>query len=72
MPKRDLVSWKVYGALRMSIKMVLMWNLQLAVDGEGDTNVGTSILEASNLIVLTQTSGVEDGKTIRKERGEHH
>lgn len=36
----------------MSVKMFLMWNSQLLVDGEGDRNVGTSVLEASNLIVL--------------------
>nr|GFB75240.1 putative glycine-rich protein [Tanacetum cinerariifolium] len=32
--------------------MFLMWNFQLLVDGEGDRNVGTSVFEAINLIVL--------------------
>ena len=43
---------QVYGALRMSVKMFLVWNSQVLIDGEGDRNVGTSFLEASNLIVL--------------------
>lgn len=43
---------QVYGALRMSVKMFLMWNSQLLVDGGGDAAVATSLLEASNLLVL--------------------
>lgn len=43
---------QVYGALRMSVKMFLMWNSQLLVDGGGDITVATSLLEASNLLVL--------------------
>ena len=36
----------------MSVKMFLMWNSQLLVDGGGDVAVATSLLEASNLLVL--------------------
>lgn len=45
--------YQVYGALRMTVKMFLMWNSELHIDGGGgDTTVSTSILEASNLFVL--------------------
>jgi len=43
---------KVYGALRMSVKMFLMWNSKMLIDGGEDVTVETSLLEASNLIVL--------------------
>ena len=43
---------KVYGALRMSVKMFLMWNSKMLIDGGEDITVATSLLEASNLIVL--------------------
>lgn len=36
----------------MSVKMFLMWNSEMLIDGGGDANVETSSLEASNLIVL--------------------
>ncbi|KAJ0601687.1 hypothetical protein HanIR_Chr03g0131581 [Helianthus annuus] len=55
---------KVYGALRMSVKMFLMWNSQLVVDGEGDRNVGTSVLEASNLIVLKESSTIHSNANL--------
>lgn len=50
--KYNLYILKVYGALRMSVKMLLMWNSRLEINGGGDTMVGTSLLEASNLMVL--------------------
>lgn len=43
---------QVYGALRMSVKMLLMWNSKMFIDGGGDSIVATSLLEASNLVVL--------------------
>ncbi|KAL0908014.1 hypothetical protein M5K25_022477 [Dendrobium thyrsiflorum] len=49
-------SIKVYGALRMSVKMFLMWNSKLFINGGGDALVATSLLEASNLIVLRENS----------------
>ena len=36
----------------MSVKMFLMWNSKLLIDGGGDANVATSLLEASNVVVL--------------------
>lgn len=42
----------MFGALRMSVKMLLMWNSKMEIDGGGDSIVATSLLDASNLIVL--------------------
>ncbi|WVZ24998.1 hypothetical protein V8G54_003542, partial [Vigna mungo] len=36
----------------MSVKMFLMWNSKMLIDGGEDVIVETSLLEASNLIVL--------------------
>lgn len=36
----------------MSVKMFLMWNSKMVIDGGGDQNVETTMVEASNLIVL--------------------
>ncbi|KAK9699806.1 hypothetical protein RND81_08G196700 [Saponaria officinalis] len=53
---------KVYGALRMSVKIFLMWNSQLLVDGGGD--VATSLLEASNLLVLRESSSIRSNANL--------
>ncbi|KAL8244754.1 hypothetical protein R6Q59_011012 [Mikania micrantha] len=55
---------KVYGALRMSVKMFLMWNSQLLIDVEGDKNVQNSFLEASNLIVLKESSAIHSNANL--------
>lgn len=55
---------KVYGALRMSVKMFLMWNSELLIDGGGDINVGTSLLEASNLLVLRESSFIRSNANL--------
>ncbi|KAL3500639.1 hypothetical protein ACH5RR_039732, partial [Cinchona calisaya] len=55
---------KVFGALRMSVKMFLMWNSRMLIDGEGDENVETSILEASNLIVLKESSVIHSNANL--------
>lgn len=47
---------QVFGALRMSVKMLLMWNSRMEIDGGGDSIVATSLLDASNLIVLKVSS----------------
>ncbi|GAB4852694.1 hypothetical protein Ancab_016908 [Ancistrocladus abbreviatus] len=47
---------KVYGALRMSVKMHLMLNSKMLIDGDGDSIVATSLLEVSNLLVLKESS----------------
>jgi hypothetical protein len=36
----------------MSVKMHLMWNSKMLIDGGVDSLVATSLLEASNLVVL--------------------
>lgn len=46
------LTYKVYGALRMSVKIFLMWNSKMLIDGGDDAMLATSLLEASNLIVL--------------------
>ncbi|VAH03176.1 unnamed protein product [Triticum turgidum subsp. durum] len=47
---------QVFGALRMSVKMLLMWNSRMVIDGGRDSGVATSLLEGSNLIVLRESS----------------
>ncbi|XP_054796784.1 uncharacterized protein LOC129302133 [Prosopis cineraria] len=55
---------KVYGALRMSVKMFLMWNSKLLIDGGGDVTVATSLLEASNLVVLKEASVIHSNANL--------
>ncbi|KFK25428.1 hypothetical protein AALP_AA8G114100 [Arabis alpina] len=56
---------KVYGALRMTVKMFLMWNSELHIDGGGgDSTVSTSILEASNLFVLRGSSIIRSNANL--------
>ncbi|KAJ6758316.1 EPHRIN TYPE-B RECEPTOR [Salix koriyanagi] len=55
---------KVYGALRMSVKMFLMWNSQMLIDGGEDVTVGTSLLEASNLVVLKESSVIHSNANL--------
>lgn len=43
---------QVYGALRVAVKMLLMLNSNIEVDGGGNTVVTTSVLEVRNLVVL--------------------
>ena len=42
----------MYGALRVAVKMLLMLNSKIEVDGCGNTVVTTSVLEVRNLAVL--------------------
>ncbi|XP_057959544.1 uncharacterized protein LOC131152008 [Malania oleifera] len=55
---------KVYGALRMSVKMFLMWNSKMLIDGGGDATVATSLLEASNLVVLKESSVIHSNANL--------
>ncbi|KAL3818986.1 hypothetical protein ACJIZ3_004891 [Penstemon smallii] len=55
---------RVFGALRMSVKMFLMWNSSMQIDGGGDDNVETSLLEASNLIVLRESSLIHSNANL--------
>ncbi|KAL3817947.1 hypothetical protein ACJIZ3_003852 [Penstemon smallii] len=47
---------KVYGAFRVVVKMLLMLNSKIQVDGGGNTDVATSVLEVRNLVVLKDNS----------------
>ncbi|CAH9098571.1 unnamed protein product [Cuscuta europaea] len=55
---------KVYGALRMSVKIHLMLNSKMLIDGEGDAIVATSVLEASNLVVLKGSSVIHSNANL--------
>ncbi|XP_062019140.1 uncharacterized protein LOC133735722 [Rosa rugosa] len=55
---------KVYGALRMSVKMFLMWNSKMLIDGGGEEAVDTSLLEASNLVVLRESSVIHSNANL--------
>ncbi|KAJ9701900.1 hypothetical protein PVL29_003914 [Vitis rotundifolia] len=48
----------------MSVKMFLMWNSKLLIDGGGDANVATSLLEASNLVVLKESSVIHSNANL--------
>ncbi|CAN0907310.1 hypothetical protein LINGRAHAP2_LOCUS24730 [Linum grandiflorum] len=55
---------KVYGALRMTVKMFLMWNSEMLIDGGEDAAVATSLLEASNLVVLRESSSIKSNANL--------
>ncbi|XP_050229370.1 uncharacterized protein LOC126678510 isoform X2 [Mercurialis annua] len=55
---------RVYGALRMTVKIFLMWNSKMVIDGGDDATVTTSWLEASNLIVLKESSVIQSNANL--------
>ncbi|XP_027340445.1 uncharacterized protein LOC113853926 isoform X2 [Abrus precatorius] len=55
---------KIYGALRMSVKIHLMLNSKMLIDGNGDSIVATSLLEASNLVVLKDSSIIHSNANL--------
>nr|XP_048319674.1 uncharacterized protein LOC107405408 [Ziziphus jujuba var. spinosa] len=55
---------KVYGAFRVSVKMLLMWNSKIQIDGGGNSGVTASILEVRNLVVLRQNSVISSNKNL--------
>ncbi|XP_071706226.1 uncharacterized protein [Rutidosis leptorrhynchoides] len=55
---------KVYGALRATFKMVLMWNAQIVVDGGGSSLYTISVLEVRNLIVLRENSSINSNTNL--------
>ncbi|XP_022754631.1 uncharacterized protein LOC111302962 isoform X2 [Durio zibethinus] len=55
---------KVYGALRMTVKIFLMWNSKMLIDGGEDAAVATSWLEASNLVVLKESSVIHSNANL--------
>ncbi|KAL0552874.1 hypothetical protein IC582_012002 [Cucumis melo] len=55
---------KIYGALRMFVKMHLMWNSKILIDGGDNEIVATSLLEASNLLVLKESSSIHSNANL--------
>ncbi|GAB2219699.1 hypothetical protein Droror1_Dr00007336 [Drosera rotundifolia] len=59
---------KVYGALRMSVKMHLMLNSEIHIHGVNDAIndavVATSLLEVSNLLVLKDSSTIQSSGNL--------
>ncbi|CAL9044534.1 unnamed protein product [Musa banksii] len=55
---------KVYGAFRMYVKMLLMWDSRIQIDGGGNNDVSTSMLEARNLVVLRHNSVISSNADL--------
>ncbi|KAG6496113.1 hypothetical protein ZIOFF_043961 [Zingiber officinale] len=55
---------KVYGAFRMYVKMLLMWDSRIQIDGGGNSEVSTSLLEARNLVVLRHNSVISSNANL--------
>ncbi|OVA12714.1 hypothetical protein BVC80_9019g8 [Macleaya cordata] len=55
---------EVYGAFRIAVKMLLMWNSEIQIDGGGFTNVATSVLEVRNLVVLKENSIISSNANL--------
>ncbi|XP_074269772.1 uncharacterized protein LOC141592825 [Silene latifolia] len=54
---------KVYGALRVIVKMLLMWNSRIQIDG-GSAIISTSVLEVRNLAVLREHSVISSNTNL--------
>lgn len=54
----------IYGALRMSVKMHLMWNSKMLIDAGDDAILATSLLEATNLMVLKESSVIRSDANL--------
>ncbi|KAE8651460.1 hypothetical protein Csa_001417 [Cucumis sativus] len=54
----------VFGALRVFVKMLLMWNSKILVDGGRNTFVTASVLEVRNLVVLKQNSSISSNSNL--------
>ncbi|XP_039057297.1 uncharacterized protein LOC120200561 isoform X2 [Hibiscus syriacus] len=55
---------KVFGAFRVYVKMLLMWNSKIQIDGGGNTVVTASILEVRNLVVLRENSVISSNANL--------
>ncbi|KAI4315173.1 hypothetical protein L6164_028014 [Bauhinia variegata] len=55
---------KVFGALRVAIKMLLMWNSKIQIEGGGNAVVTASVLEIRNLVVLRQNSVISSNTNL--------
>ncbi|CAM8907459.1 unnamed protein product [Rhodiola kirilowii] len=54
----------VHGALRMTVKIHLMWNSKMQIYGGDDPIVANSLLEASNLMVLKESSVIHSNANL--------
>ncbi|MBA0699907.1 hypothetical protein Goari_001504, partial [Gossypium aridum] len=48
----------------MTVKIFLMWNSKMLIDGGEDSTVATSWLEASNLVVLKESSVIQSNANL--------
>uniref|UniRef100_A0A0D9W2D7 DUF8003 domain-containing protein n=1 Tax=Leersia perrieri TaxID=77586 RepID=A0A0D9W2D7_9ORYZ len=55
---------KVYGAFRMYVKVLLMWDSKIQIDGGGKDVVLASMLEARNLVVLRHGSVISSNAAL--------
>ncbi|KAK2439331.1 hypothetical protein P8452_34829 [Trifolium repens] len=55
---------KIFGALRMTVKIHLMLNSKILIDTNDDSIVTTSLLEASNLVVLKDSSIIHSNANL--------
>ncbi|CAN1248608.1 hypothetical protein LINPERPRIM_LOCUS6806 [Linum perenne] len=55
---------KVYGAFRVAVKILLMWNSSIEIDGRGNTIVTASVFEVRNLIVLRASSVISSNANL--------
>ncbi|CAI0388569.1 unnamed protein product [Linum tenue] len=55
---------KVFGAFRVAVKVLLMWNSSIEIDGRGNTVVTASILEVRNLIDLRASSVISSNANL--------
>ncbi|KAK4557643.1 hypothetical protein RGQ29_007416 [Quercus rubra] len=55
---------KVFGAFRVAVKMLLMWNSKIQIDGGGNTIVTASVLEVRNLVVLREYSVISSNANL--------
>ncbi|KAJ8755136.1 hypothetical protein K2173_018934 [Erythroxylum novogranatense] len=55
---------KVYGAFRVAVKILLMWNSKIEIDGRGNTVVTASVFEVRNLVVLRATSVISSNANL--------
>ncbi|KAM5573238.1 hypothetical protein ABKV19_012995 [Rosa sericea] len=55
---------KVFGAFRVAVKMLLMWNSRIEINGGGNTIVTSSVLEVRNLIEMRHKSVISSNKNL--------
>ncbi|KAL1354456.1 uncharacterized protein [Arachis hypogaea] len=55
---------KVFGAFRVAVKMLLMWNSSIQIDGGESTVVTASVFEVRNLAVLRQNSVISSNTNL--------